>query len=153
MANRVVSNSSPIIALSDIGRLNLLRDLFGEIAVPPGVIRETITAAPLPEWIFETTLTQPMSPEVVTAGLGPGETEAISLALEVNPPWLILDDRPARRLAASLGIPVIGTLGVLFAAKRNGLLTAMKPALNELIQTGFFLAPALYRQVLDDAGE
>lgn len=153
MTNRVVSNSSPIIALSDIKHLNLLYELFGEIAVPPGVISETISAALLPEWIFEIRLTQPIKPQVVIAGLGPGETEAISLALETNPLWLILDDRPARRLANSLGIPVMGTLGVLFAAKRKGLHVTIKPVLNELIQTGFFLAPGIYRKVLEDAGE
>lgn len=145
MANRVVSDSSPIIALSDLNRLNLLLELFGDVAVLPAVIGETVSAAPLPRWIHEVELTQPIDPQILIAGLGPGESAAIHLALETNPPWLILDDRPARRLAISLGIPVIGTLGILLAAKRKGLLTTLKPVLNALMQTGFFVAPALYR--------
>ena len=153
MAARVVSNSSPIIALAEIHRLEFLFELFGEISVSPAVIGETVSAAPLPQWIHEVELTQPLDPRILSAGLGSGESEAISLALETNPPWLILDDRPARRLAISLGVPVIGTLGILLAAKRKGLLTALKSVLNELIQTGFFVAPALYRQVLVDVGE
>ena len=128
-------------------------ELFGDVAVPPAVIGETVSAAPLPPWIHEVELTQPIDPHVQSAGLGPGESAAIHLALETHPPWLILDDRPARRLAISLGIPVIGTLGILLAAKRKGLLTALKPVLNELMQMGFFVAPALYRQVLSDGGE
>ena len=153
MAARVVSNSSPIIALAELHHLEFLFELFGEIAVPPAVIGETMSAAPLPQWIHEIELTQPLGPHILSAGLGPGESEAISLALETNPQWLILDDRPARRLAITLGIPVIGTLGILLAAKRKGLLTALKPVLIELMQTGFFVAPALYRQVLSDGGE
>ena len=47
----------------------------------------------------------------------------------------------------------MGTLGVLFAAKRKGLFVTIKPVLNELIQTGFFLAPGIYRKVPEDAGE
>ncbi len=153
MTARVVSNSSPIIALADLHRLAFLLELFGEIAVPPAVIGETMSAAPLPHWIHTVELTQPPGPYTVSSSLGPGESEAIRLALETNPPWLILDDRPARRLAISLGIRVIGTLGILLAARRKGLLTALQPVLNELMQTGFFVAPALYRQVLADAGE
>lgn len=153
MAARIVSNSSPIIALAELQRLELLFELFGEISVSPAVIDETVSAAPLPQWIHEVELALPLDPRILSVGLGPGESEAISLALETNPPWLILDDRPARRLAISLGLPVIGTLGILLAAKRKGLLTALKPVLNELIQTGFFVAPALYRQVLADVGE
>ena len=153
MAARVVSNSSPIIALADLHRLEFLFELFGEISVPPAVIVETVTAAPLPQWIQEVELRQPLGLHIGFVGLGPGESEAIRLALETHPPWLILDDRPARRLAISLGIPVIGTLGILLAAKRKGLLTALQPILDELMQTGFFVAPALYRQVLADADE
>ena len=54
---------------------------------------------------------------MLRASLGPGESEAISLALEAHADLLIVDDRPARRLAQALGTPIIGTLGVLFAAK------------------------------------
>lgn len=153
MAASVVSNSSPIIALAELHRLELLWELFVEISVPPAVIRETVSAAPLPPWMIEVELLQPPGAHIVSAGLGPGESEAICLALETNPTWLILDDRPARRLAISLGIPVIGTLGVLLAAKRKGLFTCLRPVLDELMSIGFFVAPALYRQVLSDVQE
>jgi predicted nucleic acid-binding protein len=75
------------------------------------------------------------------------------LALEIGAQWVILDDRPERRVAQSLGLPVIGTLGVLLAAKRRGLLDALRPELDGLIKFGFFIAPDLYEQILGDAGE
>jgi uncharacterized protein len=66
---------------------------------------------------------------------------------------VILDDRPARRLADALGIPLIGTLGIVVAGKRRGLLPEVRPLLDALGATGFHVASDLMRQVLDDAGE
>ena len=85
--------------------------------------------------------------------MGPGESEAISLALEVDARLVILDERAGRRLAQSLGLPIIGTLGVLLMGKRRGILPAMKPYLDRLIEFGFHISPALYERVLRDAGE
>jgi predicted nucleic acid-binding protein len=85
--------------------------------------------------------------------LGPGESEAISLALEIGAQWVILDERPARRLAQALGLPVIGTLGVLLASKRRGLLPAVRPCVDALVNFGFHISPGLYDLVLADAGE
>jgi predicted nucleic acid-binding protein len=111
-----VSNSSPLIALAQIGHLELLGKLFSYVIVPPVVVRET-TSVVLPPWILETPLTQPIGPRILGASLGRGESEAMSLALEINAQWIVLDDRPARRLAEILGLPVIGTLGILLAGK------------------------------------
>ena len=60
---------------------------------------------------------------------------------------------PARRLARALGLPVIGTLGILLAAKRRGFLPAVQPCVDALIQNGFRIAADLYKRVLADAGE
>ena len=87
------------------------------------------------------------------SGLGPGETEAISLALELRAERVILDDLPARVLAQRLGIPLIGTLGILLAAKRRGLVTAIREPIDTLRAGGFRLATDLYEQVLTKAGE
>jgi hypothetical protein len=87
------------------------------------------------------------------AQLGPGESEAISLAVELHARWVILDDRPARRLAEALGLPLIGTLGIVLVAKRRGFLREVRASLDELMKVGFRVAPELYRRVLIDAGE
>ena len=112
----VVSNSSPLIALTQIGHLNLLEKLFTTVVIPPSVTRET-TSVVLPAWVIERPLAQPIGPRILRASLGPGESEAISFALEVNAQRIIVDDRPARRLAEALNLPVLGTLGVLLARK------------------------------------
>jgi len=149
----VVCNSSPLIGLEQIGKLSLLRELFGAIAVPPAVVTEVAPSVSLPRWIEQRALSQNIGPLILEASLGRGESEAISLALELDALLMILDDRPARRLAQSLSLPVVGTLGILLLAKRKHLLPALKPCLEELSRFDFRIAPALYEQVLEAAGE
>jgi uncharacterized protein len=149
----VISNSSPIIALDQINKLDLLKSLFSEIIIPSAVKREIFSVSSVPFWINEHQLTQPIGSQILRISLGPGESEAISLALEINPRWILLDDRPARRLAESLGLSVIGTLGILLASKRRGFLPVLRPCLDSLIDHGFRIAPVLYKLVLSDADE
>src|SRR2546423_161583 len=83
-ARSVVCNASPLIALEQIARLDLLRQLFGNVLVPAAVIRETAPALVMPAWIAEQALGQPIEPRILQASLGPGETETVSLALEIS---------------------------------------------------------------------
>lgn len=150
----VVANSSPLIALAHVGRLEFLHDLLGEIAAPTAVAAEVAPELPvLPPWIKVSAPTQPLAAQVLAVSLGPGEREAISLALERSARRVLLDERPARRLAAALGLPVVGTLGLVLAFKRRGLVPEVKPILDELIAKGFRVTPRLLQQVLNDAGE
>lgn len=150
----VVSNTSPLIALHQIGRLDLLRGLYGTVAIPPAVARETAPSIPArPEWIPERTLAHCLDPRVLRAALDPGETEAIGLALELGVTSIILDDLPARRLAQEVGLPVVGTLGVLVQAKRHGLLPTIQPLLQALVGVNFYVGSDLLARLLADAGE
>lgn len=84
---------------------------------------------------------------------GDGEREAIALALEIQAALVILDDLPARRIALAARLNVISTLGVLLGAKRAGLIDRIRPELESLLKTSFFLSPMLYAQLLAEAGE
>lgn len=148
-----ISNASPLIALEQIGHLDLLGELLDKILVPPAVAREVSPTVHLPPWIEVRSLDQSVGPRILQAALGPGESEALSLALETRAFLLLLDERPARRLAQALGLPVVGTLGILLAAKRRKLLPNVKPCLDALLEEDFRIAPALYERVLHDAGE
>lgn len=153
MTRVVVSNSSPLIGLTQIQQLDLLENLFGNILIPPAVANEIAQSVKLPSWIVITTLTQPVATRILATALGPGESEAISLALEIGADMVILDDRAARRLAQSLRLNVIGILGILLAAKNRKLITTLRPHLDSLIKYNFHLAPELYQKILTDAGE
>jgi len=150
----VIADASVLIALGQIGQLSLLEKLFGEVMIPPAVAREIAPSLPrLPPSIRTQALQGALDPRVVEAALDAGESQAIGLALETEAERLILDDLPARRLAARLGLSVVGTAGVLFTAKQKGLLPAVRPSLDALRDQGFRLRQDVYEQLLSAAGE
>ncbi len=148
----VVSNSSPLIALAHVGQLDLIRALLGEVIVPPAVVREVFGDRELPPWVRIRAPAQPFA-ESVSPALGPGERDAIALAIEAHAARIILDDLPARRFAASLGLVVVGTAGLLLAAKTAGIIPAVAPILDDLLASGFRLSPVVLAAVLVAAGE
>ena len=150
--DEVISNSSPIIALAQIGLIDLLPALFPALVVPPAVRRE-IRSVPFPDWIVERHLTRPIDPRVAAATLDAGEREAISLALEGPSGRILLDDLAARLVAERLGLAVNGSLGVLLRAKERGLIPLIRPHLDALVLTEFFIGERLYRRLLAMAGE
>ncbi len=147
-----MSDASALIALQQIGQLSLLGTLFGTVVIPPAVARE-VASVTLPSFVLERPLELPLSPTVVRAGLGAGESEAIGLALELRADRIIIDELPARRLAEQLAMPLIGTLGILLAAKRRELIPSVREAIDSLRRGGFRVANALYEDVLRRAGE
>lgn len=149
-----VSNSSPLIALAAIDRLDLLPALFQSVLIPPAVADEIRRSIPVPRaWLQIRALGGPLPEAVLRRSLADGERETIALALEVRPDAIILDDLPARRIALAAGLNLVGTLGVLLGAKRVGLLPAIRPELDGLVRTSFFLSPQLYIELLQAAGE
>jgi hypothetical protein len=133
----VVSNSSPLIALHHLGRLDLGAPLFGTVLISPAVNHETFQTRPRPIWIEVRPLAQPLSALVLRGRLGAGEREAIALAVELNADLLLVDDAAARRTAVSIGLRVIGTFGILLRAKEQQLISAIKPLIDQLLAFGF----------------
>jgi predicted nucleic acid-binding protein len=157
----VVSNTSPLLYLYQVGHIDLLRELYGRIRIPSAVRMELQTGAEqgvaVPDasalgWIDEQVLSDRiLLPAVVD--LGPGEAEAIALALSSPDSLLILDDRLGRRIARLSGVTYTGTLGVLLKAKQVGLLPSVAPVIEQLQETTMHLTPELIEMVLKDAGE
>jgi uncharacterized protein len=158
-----VSNSSPLIFLAAIDRINLLRTIYGEIMVPPAVWREAvIRGAGRPgaretrdaSWIRVIAPSEHDLAQVIPAGLDAGETEAIALAISIRPTGtVILDDLPARRVALKAGLDVTGTGGVLVLAKQLGLITSVGTVLSELREVGLYLSEAVIETFLSLADE
>jgi predicted nucleic acid-binding protein len=142
----VVSNSSPLIALIRIGRLDLVPTILESVLIPPAVAREIQPSiAVLPHWME---VRAPAgSPSMLTSRgrLGDGEWEAIALGVELGAGAILIDDRPARRLAEAAGLNVIGTLGLLLEAKRAGHIRTVRVELDRLLETSFFLTGCLPR--------
>jgi len=107
----------------------------------------------LPDWIGTRTPNQPIGPQILAAALGDGESEALALALELKAGLTLLDDLAARRMAATLHLPLIGTLGILLRAKDRGLIPAVRPRLESPRSLPFHISNRLYDLVLASAGE
>lgn len=151
----VVSNSSPLISLGAIGRLDLLHDLFDKISIPPAVLQEVRSVDISPEtWIVPREVDSPPLSQALESELDRGEAEAIALAIELRADLLLMDERRGRRLASRLGLKVLGVLGILVDAKRIGLIEKIEPVLVELRdKAGFRISTALYERALQEAGE
>lgn len=131
----VVSDSSPLIALSSVDRLDLLHLLFDTVIIPVSVRDEVMGSASkiagsLPPFIHVESVAAELSVRFLKLNLHSGESEAIALALERGIQGIILDDKQAREIAAELGLKVIGTLGVLILAKRKGYLSEVRPLIS-----------------------
>jgi len=160
---RVVANASPLINLARIGRLDLLRKLYGELLIPEAVWQETVIAgagepgadqirdAP---WIKVLEVANRALVAALRQDLDAGEAEAIALALETQANFLLMDERIGRETALHLGVGRMGLIGVLVEAKNRGLVDLVRPFLDALRDTaGFRVSDMLYARVLRDQGE
>lgn len=155
----VIADSGPLIALSRVVELSLLRDVFGQVWLTETVLAECtvrldrqegvlIRAAEEAGWLK----VRPDSSTDPNWDLDPGEVSAIAAALELRA-GLLMDDRMGRRVAGGLGLPVIGALGVLVRAKRMGRLPSIRPLVEELVASRYFLADKVVEEVLRLVGE
>lgn len=162
MHRRVIVNSTPLIVLANIHKLELLQGLYGTIVIPQAVYDE-VTAKhdsicnkliAQNSWITVEKIPNDTAKKMYQTKLHAGEVEVMILAQEEPPADLaVLDDNAAKKTAKHLGLKVTGTLGVLIKAKRKNLIAEIKPILDKIIANGFYLSSELYHLVLQEAGE
>lgn len=159
---KVVSNSSILIGLSSIGRLDILHQRFPMgIIVPRAVWVEVVeTGHGLPgaeevsraEWITAMQVKNTIFTRSLQASLDSGEAEVIALSHEVGADILLLDEKNARSVAVGLQYTVLGTIGVLIWARRNALLSSLSHELDLLQQKGGFrISRDVYEYALQQA--
>ena len=164
MTRVVVADAGPLIALARIGRLDLLRRLYGRVVVPPAVHAELAIDSNRPGakvlagvfaagWIAVESVADSSVRSELDQLLGPGEAEAIALAEQEGPRFLLIDDARGRRAARARGLPVVGVAGVLLVAKSRGELAAVGPVLDRLSDGGYRLSPRLVAATLARADE
>lgn len=155
---KVIVNTTPLIALAGIGQLELLRKLYSEIMIPRAVYHEIISEPARSlvseaEWIKVEKITGTIQKSAFSSRLHAGEVEVILLAQEAEADLLIMDDNAAKKTAKYLGLIVTGTMGVLIRAKKEGLITEVKPLLEGLINDGLYVSPVVQSYVLEQTGE
>lgn len=156
----VVCDSSPLITLSIIDKLDLLDALFQSVYIPASVFNE-VAMANKPEAVRITDWAQG---KVVAAGnkqlvssfsltLDKGESEAMALYFEKNADFLLIDEKKGRRIAAYNHINTIGSLGILLVSKQKGLIPSLTPLLNLLQASCIRISDELYHKTLELAEE
>jgi hypothetical protein len=154
----VVPDAGPLIYLGAAGQLDLLRHLFAQVVVPRAVRDEVVVAGAgdlgaaevaAATWLV---VVDSDADQALLATLDAGESAAIPLAERLGA-TLLCDDGMARAEAVRRGLAIIGTLGVLALAKRQGLLERVAPVAQRMADLGMYIAAPLLDEVLALAGE
>lgn len=160
-----VSDTSPILGLAVINHLELLHEQFVEIYIPQAVFEElkvesnfrgvpAIQEALQDGWIRTLEIKNKPLAQSLSLELNQGESEAITLAIDLGVKIIVMDERLGRDHARGLGLETIGVLGILLNAKKRGQIKSLKNAMIDLRnEIGFFISDELYRQILTRAGE
>lgn len=151
MPKTIISDTSCFIILSNIGELNLLHKVYGQIITTVEIANEF--GEQLPDWVLIHQVTDKYRQQLLEMQLDKGESSAIALALETPDCTIILDDYKARKIADQLGLHITGTIGVIVKAKLNGLIPSIKPLLSKIRTTDFRLTIELELLALKEAGE
>lgn len=157
---KVVSNTTPIISLLKLNRLEILKDLYGQVRIPLAVYQEIEAGKSKGyyqdlsqiDWVLISKVAN--EPAVKSfPDLDAGEAEAIVLAIETNADLILLDERLGRFHAKHAGLNVTGTIGILIRAKKQNLIKELKPLLTELTEKEVWISDKLKQKILNQVRE
>jgi predicted nucleic acid-binding protein len=161
-----ISDSSTIIHLAKIGRLNLLREFHKKIFMPPAVYNEVVREGRECPGSFEVSQgrqegwIEVVSPanrplvDLLQMDLHKGESETIALAVQLAADIVFLDESEARRIARVYGLSITGVIGVLIRAKHEARIPSLKEELDRLRNdAGFWIGDDVYYKALRASGE
>ena len=162
----MISDTTPLISLLKINRLNLLEKLFGSVQIPKGVFAELTDN---PKFIVEAEIISNCSfIQVIdqidesyvsllrrSTGLDLGENEAIYLSDTKKADLLLMDEVRGREVATRMGIKIMGTIGILGLAYEDSIIShqEIKNAIDVLRDSGRHISERLYEQLLNMIGE
>ncbi len=153
----LIADSSALVALAIINRLEVLEKLFGKVYVPRAVYDEISQENKSESYKLKkyckNKVLDIQSNANFNITLGKGESEAIVLYTEQNADFLLCDDKKAKKFAQNFGLKVIGSLGILLKAKEVGLINEITPLIEILRGSRIFIDDKTYTLVLRMAGE
>ncbi len=156
---KIVSNSTPLIALSRINEFDLLRIIFSSITVPSAVYNEVVlegTGRPGVKevanatWIIKRDVQNLLAVSMLQMDLDRGDAEAVVLAKELGADYLLLDEKKARRIARNSEIKIMGTVGILGLAAKKGLISNLDDTFTKLEQNGFRFTEEVRKKVKEE---
>ncbi len=156
----IVADSSPLISLAIIDKLDLLEKIYEKIIVSEAVFKEiSIENKPQKEKLIDflenrvNKVNNNVAVSILNKDIDIGEAESIVLALEQGIKLILIDDLKGRKYAEYEGLKIIGTLGLLLKAKEKNLINDIKSLLDILIENKIRIGKELYEIILEKAGE
>jgi len=146
----IISDTSCLIALSNIGMLHIIKDLYEEIIITSEVKAEF--GEILPDWIILMQVRDKLKQADIEKRLDKGEASSIALALEIPNSMLIIDEIKGRNIAKSVNIEIIGTIGILLLASNKGLINDVISVILKLTNNGFRLSDKLLDKIIEKYG-
>jgi len=150
MVKIIVSDTSCLIALSNIDMLNVLKDLYQEVIITEEVQAEY--GDYLPDWIMVSKVLNKEVQSRIQDKLDIGEASSIALALEIENSVLIIDEVKGRKIAKSYDLEIIGTIGVLILAYRIGRIDDLERVVLQLVENGFRLSQKIIDRLIKEFG-
>jgi len=150
----VVSNATPIITLSSIGKIDILKHFFDKVYIPQAVYDEIKSKKAfgykeIEDNFFEVIAIQDsFAQDILLNDLDLGETQTIILAKELNADIVLIDETIGYNIARSQKLNVKRTLSFLIVAKERGLIEEVKPLLDKMIENGRWISRRVYGDIL-----
>lgn len=148
---KMVSNSSCLIALDNIGMINLLKELYGNIYITREVAQEV--GIEFKNWVKIESIKNRNYLKMLNESVDLGEASTIALSFEIDQSVMILDDAKARKLAERLNLEFTGLLGVILKAKTTGIIDSVQTILQKLKSAGFRISDKIEQEILKLADE
>lgn len=157
---KVVTNTTPIISLLKLNKLEILKYLYQNIYIPLAVYNE-VEAGKTTEYYKDLSKIDWIKIEEIKdenaikyfLDLDLGEAEAIVLATELKADLIVLDEKLGRYHAKHADLKITGTIGILIKAKKEGLISELKPLLNELSEKNVWISEKLKKVILEKVKE
>jgi len=158
----VVSDSTILIGLVKIGKLDLLKEIFFKVYIPEEVFKEVVERGKgkpgskvIKEaaWIEVKPVKDKIQVNFLLGSLEKGEAEVLVLARELETDLILLDEEKARKSAVIAGFEIMGLLGLFVLAKNLGLIDEVRPLVDELMIKRFRISDKIIEKTLKKAGE
>ena len=143
---RIISNTTCLIVLDNLNLIHILKDVYKEIYITEEVHKEF--GNKIEDWIKIKDVKNKNYTKLLNTFIDLGESSTIALSYEINNSIMILDDLKARKIAKSMNLKYTGTLGVLLRAKEKGIISSVKPIMNQLKLQNFFISESVEKQIL-----
>ena len=162
----VIADTTPIISLLKIKRLDILHHLFGEVIIPQAVYKELTSNADHIEEAFAIQnadylkISEPLPTDLVrlfrkSTGLDLGESEALIMSEQNNADILLMDEMKGRKIAKLMNINIMGTIGVLIKSYQMELMNQndMEEAIQIFKSSGRFISDKVYAKIYEIIGK